>query len=323
MTCIIKKISIIIPCYNSDKFLEDAIKSVLNQSYKKFDLYLVNNGSVDKSLDIMQKYKIKDKRIYIINYKKKTPKGKSINNLLDEVKTKWVSILDADDIYFKNKIKYQINFLQKNNNVKLLSCLGTYTLDGISTFGTTNNPFKNLKSCFNIINKYKNIGVLAPGVIFDKDVVIKIGGIRYKYWPSDDIDLSNRIAEKGYIVYSLPKILMMYRMSRDSSMAGLKSFIKGKKKAGWAKYTLKQRINHKSEISFSSYISQVRNKNILMKLSNFLEDCSDYFFRETVVQILKKNIIMISFYIILSFLFRPYRILKKISNRILKQLNYI
>ena len=71
MTCIIKKISIIIPCYNSDKFLEDAIKSVLNQSYKKFDLYLVNNGSVDKSLDIMQKYKIKDKRIYIINYKKK------------------------------------------------------------------------------------------------------------------------------------------------------------------------------------------------------------------------------------------------------------
>ena len=53
--------------------------------------------------------------------------------------------------------------------------------------------FSNLHSCFDIIRSGKNIGVLAPGVIFDKDIVIRIGGIRYKFWPSDDVDLSNRI----------------------------------------------------------------------------------------------------------------------------------
>ena len=103
-------------------------------------------------------------------------------------------------------------------------------MDGKKSFGTTNNPFSNLHSCFDIIRSGKNIGVLAPGVIFDKDIVIRIGGIRYKFWPSDDVDLSNRIAENGYIVYSLPKELMLYRMSDISSMSTLKNLLKVKKK---------------------------------------------------------------------------------------------
>ena len=71
---------------------------------KKFDLYLIDNGSTDKSLSIMKKYKLIDPRIFIIKYKNKTPKGKSINDLLKKIKTKWVAILDADDIFFKIKL---------------------------------------------------------------------------------------------------------------------------------------------------------------------------------------------------------------------------
>ena len=101
--------------------------------------------------------------------------------------------------------------------------------DGKKSFGTTNNPFSNLHSCFDIIRSGKNIGVLALSD-FDKDIVIRIGGIRYKFWPCDDLDLSNRIAENGYIVYSLPKELMLYRMSDISSRSNLKKFIESKKK---------------------------------------------------------------------------------------------
>ena len=91
----------------------------------------------------------------------------------------------------------------------MLSCLAKYTIDGEKTFGISNNPFSNLNSCFNIIKNYKNIGLLFPGIIFDRNVVIKIGGMRDKFWPSDDLDLSNRIAENGYIVYSIPKPLII------------------------------------------------------------------------------------------------------------------
>jgi len=318
MTKKIEKITIIIPCYNNGKFLNDSIKSVLYQTYKNFDLYLINNGSTDNSLDIMRIHESKDKRIFVVNYKKKTSRGKSVNNLLKRLKTKWVAVLDADDLYFKNKIKEQVNFLQKKKNIGMLSCLAKYTIDGKKTFGISNNPFSNLNSCFNIIKNYKNIGLLFPGIIFDRNVVIKIGGMRDKFWPSDDLDLSNRIAENGYIVYSIPKPLMMYRMSNSSSMGNLKKFIEGKKKAGWVKHSLIQRINHKKEISFKNYIKQSRHVNNYKIISNLFEDCSDFFFRQIVVHILQKNSIMIFFYINLSLIFSPLRTLKKIFYRIHK-----
>ena len=318
MTGKIKKVSIIIPCFNTEQFLEDTIKSVLNQTFKKFDLYLIDNGSTDKSLSIMKKYKLIDPRIFIIKYKNKTPKGKSINDLLKKIKTKWVAILDADDIFFKNKINEQVKFLEKNKNVKLLGCLGKYTLDGKKSFGTTNNPFSNLHSCFDIIRSGKNIGVLAPGVIFDKDIVIRIGGIRYKFWPCDDLDLSNRIAENGYIVYSLPKELMLYRMSDISSMSTLKKFIEGKKKASWVKDSLNRRLKLKKEISFKSYCLNMTKQSLTSKLTNYFEDCSDFFFRSIITQILKKNILLIFYFSILSFIFNPNRFLKKVITRFSK-----
>jgi len=67
MTKKIEKITIIIPCYNNGKFLNDSIKSVLYQTYKNFDLYLINNGSTDNSLDIMRMHESKDKRIFVVN----------------------------------------------------------------------------------------------------------------------------------------------------------------------------------------------------------------------------------------------------------------
>ena len=65
-------IAIIVPCFNGEVFLEQTIKSVLSQSYKNFNLYLLNNGSTDNSLSIMKKYKKIDNRIKIINNRFKT-----------------------------------------------------------------------------------------------------------------------------------------------------------------------------------------------------------------------------------------------------------
>ena len=117
-------VAIVIPCYNGELYLEETIKSVLSQTFNNFDLYLLNNGSKDNSLNIMMKYKVLDTRIKIINYKQKTSRAKSINNLLKKISNQIIALIDADDVMYKNKIKIQINYLKKNPNVQFLSCLG-------------------------------------------------------------------------------------------------------------------------------------------------------------------------------------------------------
>lgn len=311
----IKKISIIIPCFNMGVFLEQSIKSVINQSFKNFDLYLVNNGSNDNSLEIMKSFK-KDKRIIIINNKKKTPRGKSINDIIKIIKTKWVATLDADDLFLKDKIKKQVKFIEKNPQVKLLSCLGTYTLDGKKTFGETANPTPTMNSCFKLIKHGRNVGVAASGILFDKNIFLKLKGYRPKFWPADDNDLYNRFAENGFNVYVLPNVLFIYRMSTISSMANIFSFLIAKKKARWVKHSLNQRLKKIREISYKKYLLYEKKEKVTIKISNLINDCSDYYFRNSVVYILNKNYFLFFYSMLVCFILNPKRLAKKILSRI-------
>ena len=95
-----KEISIILPSCNGSKYIEKAIKSILNQSYKNFDFYLLNNKSTDNTLKIMMNFKKIDNRIKVINNKFRS-KTTSVNQIVNKIKTKWISVIDDDDIHIK------------------------------------------------------------------------------------------------------------------------------------------------------------------------------------------------------------------------------
>ena len=179
----------------------------------------------------------------------------------------------------------------------------------------TNNVFKNLSSCYQIINNGQNIGVLAPGVIFDREIALKIGGIRYEYWPADDVDLSNRIVESGYIVYSLPEVLMLYRLNKFSSMFSFKSFIDGKKKSNWVKYNLLRRKSKKKEFSFKKFLLVSKKQTYFLKLISNLNYTFDFLFRLIPYYILKKNYLYFFLIVLISLLINPLRFLRKIKDR--------
>ncbi len=101
-------ISVIIPCYNAEKYISDCIESVLNQTYKEFEIIFVNNNSTDNSTKIIQKYIQKYPSIISLFEEKR--KGASIarNTGLKKSKGNYIQFLDADDIIDKNKFKKQL-----------------------------------------------------------------------------------------------------------------------------------------------------------------------------------------------------------------------
>ena len=92
------KISVIIPIYNGEEYLEQCIQSVFNQTLKEIELICVDDGSVDNSVQIIQKYAEKDKRISLFQQKNQGP-GPARNFALKHAKGKFVAFLDADDYY--------------------------------------------------------------------------------------------------------------------------------------------------------------------------------------------------------------------------------
>ena len=105
-------VSIILPFYNSQKFLEEAIKSIINQTYKNWELLLINDGSSDDSLKIAKKY-LRDKRLKLISYDKNKGPAYSRNLGIKEAQGEYICFLDSDDLWEKKKLKTQIIFMKK------------------------------------------------------------------------------------------------------------------------------------------------------------------------------------------------------------------
>lgn len=108
------KISIIMPVYNSEKFLREAIDSILNQSYKDFELILVNDGSTDKSSDICDEYSKIDSRIHVIN-QVNGGISNARNSGLKVAKGEFIVFSDNDDIFSVDLLKENIHLAEKHN----------------------------------------------------------------------------------------------------------------------------------------------------------------------------------------------------------------
>lgn len=107
-------ITIIVSIYNGEQYLRECIESIINQDYEKLEIILVNDGSNDNSLGIINEYKKKDNRIIIIN-KKNSGVSISRNNAIDIAKGKYICFIDQDDIISKNYVSYYYYLIKKNN----------------------------------------------------------------------------------------------------------------------------------------------------------------------------------------------------------------
>jgi teichuronic acid biosynthesis glycosyltransferase TuaG len=118
-------ISVITPFYNSEKFLEKTIQSVINQTFSHWELLLVNDSSTDNSRNIAEKYCAADKRIQLINLDKNSGAGIARNIGTHNAKGKYISFLDADDLWMPHKLKTQLDFMQQH---KINLCFSSYLL---------------------------------------------------------------------------------------------------------------------------------------------------------------------------------------------------
>ena len=166
-----RKISVIIPNYNYAQYLDQAIQSVLKQSYDNLELIVVNNGSTDNSLEILEKYKHK---IHLINQPNLGQSG-ARNSGLSASSGDFIAFLDADDFWEPTKLEMQSKLI--NNNTQLVYC-------GISPFKDPGN-----EKLLSVLPKYKgdcaNFFIDNPGAsivlsgestaLFTRDLLLKVG----------------------------------------------------------------------------------------------------------------------------------------------------
>ena len=117
-------VSIIMPVYNVEKFIAEAIESILDQTYTNFELIIVDDCSTDRTVSIINEYRKKDNRIVFLRNEKNLKICKTLNKAWKQAKGQYILRMDGDDISDVSRIEKMLNYI-KSNNVDLI---GSYAV---------------------------------------------------------------------------------------------------------------------------------------------------------------------------------------------------
>lgn len=245
----IPTISVVMSVYNGGRYLGDSVASILKQTYKNFEVIIINDGSTDESLDILTEYLRKDNRIAIIN-QQNSGLSNSLNRGIELSRSNLIARMDADDIAEPTRLEEQVNFIDQNPQVVVLGTafllFGGNIKSKIVTMPATNKTIrKNLPFRFCLCH---------PTVMFRRKTIVDAGGYQGT-GPCQDLELWLRLSRNKTLQFAnLEKPLLKYRIHQDQIKGGRNAY-----KAA-AYYLLKEALKQQSiSFFFGSILAVFKN----------------------------------------------------------------
>lgn len=207
-------VSVVIPLYNGERFIKQAIESVLRQSFKDFEIIVVDDGSLNREGEkIVRELQKKDRRI---RYFRKENKGVSSarNFAIKKAKGKYIALLDQDDLWMPDKLEKQLELFKKSDKIGLVFSDAIYIRDNGKKFYSLfrkvspkrGNVFRNL-----LVRNF----ISSPTIVVRRNVLDDVGFFDEDFKMIEDYDIALRIAYEWEIDY-FDKPLAMYRMHENS-----------------------------------------------------------------------------------------------------------
>ena len=277
-------ISVVMSVYNSEKYLTEAIESILNQTYENFEFIIVNDGSTDNSLEIIKEYIRQDERIVLIDRENKGLPY-SLNEGINIAKGKYIARMDADDISLPERFEKQIEYMKKNELDSCGSYIKVFSENSNKTI-VRKNPInhKDIKFTLLFFSCLAHPTVMFKKVVFDK--------VQYHidYKVAQDYQLWVEISMAGFKIGNIPEVLLNYR--EHEAQASIEKFkrqqdtaheiaLKYANQSSSEKIDLiKKVIASKTDINFQDF-KRLVNELIKISKDNNISD-------ETIFIILKK-----------------------------------
>lgn len=248
-------VSVVITAYNGGDYLIEAIESTLAQTYTHWELILVNDGSADHTLQVMEKYAAQDARIKVLSHENR---GISYaNNRALEIATgTYFAKLDADDRMLPNRLETQVNYLKAHPDVTMLSCQARYINPKGKVIGIQITPgYTSPEESLAAQKDGRLVIALHSGFMTYMDKIKEVEGYREDLPCVVDLDLYNRMIEKGNVLIILPEKLVEYRMHLASVMALTTRNNKTQLVKSWLADTYRKRAKGEKALSLDAFKS--------------------------------------------------------------------
>jgi len=208
-------VSVLMPAYNAEAYIADAIESILEQSFKDFELIIVDDNSSDATNAIIKRYASKDKRVKLVKNEQNLKISASLNKGIAIAKGKYIARMDADDKSLPERLQTQVNFLDQNKQVVLVG----------SAINVCDSRLKKIN-----VRRYNSGDTLIrqkifrygqfchPAVMFRTAAGVEAGGYDPSLYDAEDYDFFFRLGLHGDMA-NLNDVLLNYRTSKTSVSA--------------------------------------------------------------------------------------------------------
>jgi len=208
-----KKISVIIPMYNSAKYIEECVQSVLNQTYKNIELIIVDDMSSDNSVEIVERFD--DDRIKLIKLAKNVGAALARNRGIDEATGECICFIDSDDYWIADKLEKQIRFIEKNDYTFIYSDYAYLNMDGTTHIA-------HVPKSITYKQALKNTAIFTSTVMFNMNYLSKEDIYMPNIKRGQDTATWWQILKKGIEAHAINEVLAFYRRGDKKSLSSNK-----------------------------------------------------------------------------------------------------
>jgi glycosyltransferase involved in cell wall biosynthesis len=209
-------ISVCMPVYNAERYVAQAVESILGQTFGDFEFLIIDDGSTDGSRRILEGYAARDARIRLAS-RPNTGYLVALNEMLAIARGEFLARMDADDIAMPERFVRQVEYLRSHPEVL---ALGTRIL----VVDPEGDPLEEqcwlqtheeIDQCHLGVHPTRCYGISHPSVMTRTETLRRVGGYRAEYYPAEDVDLWSRLAEIGRLA-NLPDVHLKYRLHPQS-----------------------------------------------------------------------------------------------------------
>jgi glycosyltransferase involved in cell wall biosynthesis len=217
-------VSVLMPVYNAERYVAEAVQSILDQTFTDFEFLIVDDGSTDKSLKILQKFAQQDPRIRLISRPNTGIVG-ALNEMLKLSKGEFLARMDGDDVCDPSRFERQLCYMSENPGIVAVGSSAISIDPDGDLIGDAILPLDH--DSIESAHLSGRSSIFHPAVMMRQNTVNAVGGYRNEAFPCEDFDLWLRLGEIGKLA-NLPEKLLYWRRTDTGIVATKSALIESK-----------------------------------------------------------------------------------------------
>jgi hypothetical protein len=204
----IPKVSVVMSVFNGERFLPEAVESILDQRFREFEFIIINDGSTDRSPSILDSYQNCDARLRVY-HEEHAGLIKSLNRGFELARGKYLARMDADDVAIKDRLGWQVDFMEVHQETGVLGGAVEWIDATGKSLGVYPNPAKDREIKADLLQA--RCVFWHPTIVLRREVFAWAGGYRSGVVGAEDYDLWLRIADRFQLA-NLEAVVLKYRI---------------------------------------------------------------------------------------------------------------